>query len=96
MINKFFNSEMIGYSVYADFESLPEDKKTKFSLMWEGCDADLGITVKNAKDWSFNKKNILHVESCSVLYQRYFKNNYEQQNFLNTMYAELMKVEENK
>ena len=93
MIYKFFNSEMSGFSVYADFESLPEDKRTKFSAMWESCSEDIGITVKNTSDWSFNKNNIADVESCSVIYQRYFKDDIEQQTFLNTMYAELLKVE---
>ena len=91
-INKFFNSEMRGFSVYADFSKLSNDKKTKFSELWESCHDNLGITVKNTEDWSFNKKNIADVESCSVLYQRYFKDDAKQNAFLNEMYAELMKV----
>ena len=34
MILKFFNSEMRGYTVYADFNQLSNDKKTKFSELW--------------------------------------------------------------
>lgn len=91
-IYKFFNSEMRGYSVYADFSKLSADKKTKFSELWQSCSNDLGITIKNEDDWSFNKENIADVNDCSVLYQRYFKDNQEQQNFLNEMLAELRKV----
>ncbi|OXA70299.1 hypothetical protein B0A67_16025 [Flavobacterium aquidurense] len=92
-IDKFFNSEMRGYTVYADFEKLTEDKKTKFSEMWQSCSNDIGITVKNTEDWSFNTQNISDVESCSVLYQRYFKENESQQKFLNEIYSELLKVD---
>ena len=92
-IDKFFNSEMRGYTVYADFEKLTEDKKTKFSELWQSCSNDIGITVKNTEDLSFNTQNISDVESCSVLYQRYFKENESQQKFLNEIYSELLKVD---
>jgi len=92
-ISKYFNSEMRGFSVYADFEKLPNDKKSKFAELWQSCSSDIGVTVKNIEDWSFNKSNIADVESCSVNYQRYFKNDQHQQQFLNEMYAELMKID---
>ncbi|MDR6969533.1 hypothetical protein J2X31_003566 [Flavobacterium arsenatis] len=92
-ISKFFNPKMRGFTVSADFSQLSEDKKTKFSKLWESCSYDLDITVKNIDDWSFNTKNIADVQSCSVLYQRYFKDDVEQQNFLNNIYVELMKVD---
>jgi len=91
-INKFFNSEMRGFTVYADFSKLSDNEKTKFSELWQSCSNDLGITIKNTDDWSFNTKNISDVESCSVNYQRYFKDDTRQQTFLNEMYAELLKV----
>lgn len=91
-IRKFFNSEMRGFSVYADFKQLGNDKKTKFSELWQSCSNDLGIAVKNIDDWSFNTKNISDVQSCSVNYQRYFKEIASQQKFLDSMYAELMKI----
>lgn len=91
-IYKFFNSEMRGYTITADFSKLSDDKKTKFSELWKSCDSELGITIKNADDWSFNKQNIADVENCSVIYQRYFKDDAKQQGFLNEMFAELMKV----
>jgi len=91
-IYKFFNSEMCGYTVTADFSKLSDDKKTRFSELWQSCSDGLGITIKNTDDWSFNKENIADVESCSVNYQRYFKENAEQQSFLNEMYAELQKI----
>ncbi|MEA9412677.1 hypothetical protein [Flavobacterium sp. PL02] len=91
-IDKFFNSEMSGFTVNADFDKLSNNKKTKFSELWQSCSNDLGITVKDTDDWSFNTKNISDVESCSVNYQRYFKENEEQQAFLDNLYSELMKI----
>ncbi|TPN84738.1 hypothetical protein [Aquimarina algicola] len=93
MIVKFFNREMRGFTVYADFSQLNDDKKTKFSQMWQSCSDDLGIAVKNTDDWSFNTKNILDVQSCSVLYQRYFKDDKNQQSFLDSLYNELQKID---
>ncbi|MHC0445156.1 hypothetical protein ACWA1F_07085 [Flavobacterium sp. 3-218] len=91
-IDKFFNSEMHGYTVTADFNKLSDDKKTKFSELWKSCNDDLGITIRNTDDWSFNKLNIADIEDCSVNNQRYFKDDKKQQSFLNEMYAELQKV----
>ena len=92
VIHRFFNTEMRGYSVYADFNKLAIDKKTKFSKLWESCSSDLAITVNNLDDWSFNTKNISDVTSCSVLYQRYFKDDKKQQNYLDDIYTELQKI----
>lgn len=84
---------MRGYTVYPDFGKLGENKKTKFSKIWQGCTDGLSITVKEIDDWSFNKVNIADVESCSVLYQRYFKDDAAQQAFLDEMLKELRKVD---
>lgn len=83
---------MRGFSVYPDFDKLSDAKRTKFSQLWKSCNDNLGITVKNTDDWCFNTKNISDVDDCIVLYQRYFKNDKKQQNFLNEIYAELLKV----
>lgn len=91
-ISKFFNSEMRGFTVYAAFNELTIDKKTKFSELWQSCNDDLGISVKDIDDWSFNTKNISDVQSCSVNYQRYFKDDKSQQSFLDNIYAELLKL----
>jgi hypothetical protein len=91
-IRKFFNSEMRGFSVYADFKKLRNDKNTKFSELWQSCSSDIGVAVRNIDDWSFNTKNVSDVESCSVNYQRYFKEDASQQKFLDSMYSELMKI----
>jgi hypothetical protein len=48
-------------------------KASGFSKQWQRCGDDLGISIKNTEDWSFNASNIADVENCSVLYQRYFK-----------------------
>lgn len=91
-VTKFFNSEMRGFSVTASFKQLSPAKQTKFSQLWQSCSDDLDITVQNIQDWSFNKSNIADVEGCSVLYQRYFKDDREQQQFLDRVYTELMKI----
>ncbi|RMB57991.1 hypothetical protein EAX61_10230 [Dokdonia sinensis] len=91
-IYEFYNTEMSGFTVVANFENFDAIDKTRFSQLWESCDTDLGITVRDRDDWSFNTTNILDVESCSVLYQRYFKEDVEQQRFLDSLYTELLKV----
>ena len=91
-INKFTNSEMRGFSLKAEFKQLALNQNSGFSKQWQRCGDDLGISIKNTEDWSFNASNIVDVESCSVLYQRYFQDNAEQQRFLNQLYAELRKV----
>lgn len=91
-IIKFFNSDMKGFSVYPDFNKL--NKKTQFSNLWESCNDNLGITVEDRDDWSFNKKNILDVQSCGVNYQRYFKKDKNQQRYLDDLYNELMTIKD--
>ncbi|WP_178983951.1 hypothetical protein [Winogradskyella helgolandensis] len=93
-IHKFFNSEMKGFSVYADFDKLNKNNKTQFSNLWFSCNNNLGITVENTNDWSFNKKNILDIESCGVNNQRYFKEDKNQQRFLDELYSQLMKIKD--
>ena len=92
MITKFFNPEMIGFSVYADFNQLSDEKITNFSEMWQSCGGDLGVLVKNPDDWTFDTKNIVDISDCSVNYQRYFKEDAQQQGFLDKLYSELKKV----
>jgi len=91
-IMQFFNTDMHGFSVYGAFDKLDPSKKTKFAELWESCSTDIGITVKNTDDWSFNPQNITDVESCSVNYQRYFKADTHQQKFLDEIYQELLQV----
>lgn len=90
-ISQFFNSEMRGYSVYADFSKIDSSQTSRFIEMWQSCSDNIGITIKDTDDWSFNPDNIVDVESCSVNYQRYFKNDKHQQGFLDEMYVEMMK-----
>ena len=91
-INKYFNSEMKGFSVYARFKQLPSNKQTRFSQLWQECNDNLGINVKNTDDWSFNLNNIADIDSCSVNYQRYFKDNLQQQHYLDRLYQEMQKA----
>ncbi|WP_225034794.1 hypothetical protein [Winogradskyella sp. SM1960] len=93
-IHKFYNSKMKGFSVNADFDKLNNTKKTQFSNLWLRCNDNLGITVENTNDWSFNKKNILDIESCGVNNQRYFKEDKNQQRFLDELYSQLMKIKD--
>ncbi|MDH6252387.1 hypothetical protein M2347_002114 [Chryseobacterium sp. H1D6B] len=92
MITKFFNPEMKGFSAGADFGQLNDDKKTKFSEMWQSCGGELGVLIKNSDDWTFNTKNIVDISDCSVTYQRFFKEDLQQQNFLDRLLGELKKV----
>ncbi|WP_198680075.1 hypothetical protein [Aureibaculum luteum] len=92
-IIRFFNPEMKGFTVYADFNKLKENKETQFSNLWLSCNSDLSLTIKNTNDWSFNKKNILDIESCGANYQRYFTVKIKQQKFLDNLYNELIKIE---
>lgn len=89
----FFNPEMKGFTVYADFNKLKENKKTQFSNLWLSCHSNLSLTVKDTDDWSFNKKNILDIENCGTNYQRYFTEEIKQQKFLDNFYNELIKIE---
>lgn len=91
-IKMFYNSEMRGYSVSADFNSLDKNNETPFSKLWQSCDANLDITVENINDWSFNKRNILDIASCGVNCQRHFKLDLNQQVFLDNLYNELLKT----
>lgn len=89
-IVKFYNSEMKGFTVYADFNKL--SKKTRFSSLWQNCNDRLAITIEDKDDWSFNKNNILDVCGCGVNYQRYFKEDENQQRYLDDLYNELMMI----
>ena len=91
-INKYFNSEMKGFSVYARFEQIPSNQQTRFSQLWQKCDDNLGISVRNIDDWTFNLNNIADIDSCSVNYQRYFKDSLQQQHYLDQLYQEMRKA----
>ncbi len=92
MISKFFNTEMQGYSVYANLDSLTDDKKTKFSALWQTCSNELGVLIKNTDDWSFNPKNVSDLSDCGVTNQRFFKEDKEQQQFLDELLSALKNV----
>lgn len=92
-IYKFFNPEMNGFTVYADFSKLDTVNINEFIGIWKNCSGDIGIDVKNIDDWSFNKENITDISSCGNHYQRFFEDNVEQQKFLDDFYIALQKVE---
>ncbi|MFN0291099.1 hypothetical protein [Pedobacter helvus] len=89
-ISQFFNSEMRGFTVYADFSKLEQSQTNRFTEMWQSCSDRLGIAIKSRDDWSFNPSNITDVQSCSVNYQRYFKNDVKQQRFLDALYQAML------
>lgn len=91
MFKKFFNSEMQGYSVYADFSKLHDDQKNKFAERWQSCGGEIGVLVKNTDNWAFDQKNISDVSDCGVTYQRFFKEDLQQQRFLDKLYNEMKK-----
>ena len=96
MITKFFNPEMKGFTVSADFGRLRADKKNKFSEMWQSCGGELGVLVKNTDDWTFNTENIADISDCSVTYQRFFKEDAQQQRFLDDLLNEIKKIGQGK
>jgi uncharacterized protein YfcZ (UPF0381/DUF406 family) len=96
MITKFFNPEMKGFTVNADFGQLRDDKKNKFSEIWESCGGELGVLINDADDWTFNTKNIADISDCSVTYQRFFKEDVEQQRFLDNLLSEIKKIGQGK
>ena len=89
---RFFNTDMSGFTVQANFSLLENNDKTKFSEMWQSCNDRLGIEVKDLNDWSFNLNNVTDITDCSAGYQRYFKDNKKVQNFLDDLYFEMRKV----
>lgn len=95
MITKFSNPEMKGFTVNADFGQLSEYKKTKFSEIWQSCSGELGVLVNDTDDWTFNTKNIADISDCSVPYQRFFKEDAEQQRFLDKLVSEIKKKDQN-
>ena len=96
LIIKHFNSEMKGYSVYADFGQLRDDKRSRFLEMWESCGGELGVLVTNTDDWTFNSKNIKDVLDCSVAYQRFFREDLQQQRFLDNLLKEIKRNGQNR
>ena len=91
-IVNFYNPQMKGFSLYPDFDKLNENKKTKFSDLWLSCNDALGISVKNSNDWSFDKENIIEIESCGVNSQSYYKEDEEKKKVLDDLYSELINV----
>jgi len=92
-INKFYNSAMKGYTVNPDFSQLNDARKSRFAQLWASCHDELGVTIKNTDDWSFDRSNIVDVESCGVNHQRYFEEDQKQQDFLDDLYQELLQVQ---
>jgi uncharacterized protein YfcZ (UPF0381/DUF406 family) len=63
--------------------------------MWQSCGGELGVLVKNTDDWTFNTKNIADISDCSVTYQRFFKEDVQQQRFLDKLVSEIKKNGQN-
>jgi len=80
-ISKFFNPEMTGFTLH--FNELNKTKKNQLYPLLHICNKEIGINIKNSNDWSFNKKNILSIQSCG----------FEKQKYLDILYTKLMKLE---
>jgi len=63
--------------------------------MWQSCGGELDVLVKNTDDWTFETKNISDISDCSVTYQRFFKDDMQQQNFLDKLLKEIKKNGQN-
>ena len=63
--------------------------------MWQSCGGELDVLVKNTDDWTFETKNISDISDCSVTYQRLFKDDMQQQNFLDKLLKEIKKNGQN-
>ncbi len=82
-----------------DFRKMSEDKKTKFSQIWQNCDkyakpfGELYISLKNINDWSFNKENILDIYSCSSQTRgETIGAQYHNDKILDTLYQAMLEV----
>ena len=95
MITKFYNPEMIGFSVSADFGQLRKDRKTEFSEIWQSCGGELGVLVTDEDNWTFDTKNIVDISDCGVIYQRFFKEDAQQQRFLDKLLSAIKKNRQN-
>ena len=91
-IRKYANPGMTGFTVYADFKLLGEEEKTKFSEAWQFCDTTISVNVQDINDWSFNKKNILDIESAGIAYMRFHKDDKDQNKALDDIYNALLEV----
>ncbi len=89
-IEKYFNPEMRGFTVYADFDKIDTLKLNEFGKIWKSCSNQIGININNIDDWSFKTKNITDIANCGSI-QRFFKDDIEQQEFLNKLYLALQK-----
>ena len=88
-----FNSlEKKGFFIYLDTDKIQKKEETNFLKIWREHSISLGILIENSNDWSFNKSNILDIESCGVNYQRFYEENTEQQMFLDRLFIELNNV----
>ncbi len=80
-----------GFAVSISSNQLNNTKKTKFAELCQSCNNSLSLLVKFKSDWSFNINNISDIDDCGR-FQRYYKDDKEQQQFLNKLYIELQNV----
>lgn len=58
--NMGFNGQFLRVKA-TGFVKMPQ--KNEFLRLWENCDGELLIKLKDANDWSFNPKN-MYIENC--------------------------------
>lgn len=90
-ISRFPDPRIKGLIIYPDFKKIENTNKSELIRLWGHCDDTLAVefNASPSNDWSFHPENIKDVRSCSVLYQRFFKDNEEQQRFLDKLVFEL-------
>ncbi|WP_426454671.1 hypothetical protein ACPF64_16800 [Acinetobacter sp. KB005] len=68
MFIQFYNPEMKGFSVYPA-KGFKTELSNEFLRLWESCESDLNINLKDPNDWSFNPKN-MEITGCGVVFQK--------------------------
>ena len=65
---RFFNSEMKGFTVYPA-QGFNQNSSSEFLKLWQSCDSDLSITLKDPHNWTFDPSN-MEIRGCGVNIQK--------------------------
>lgn len=65
---QFFNSEMKGFTVYRA-QGSSQNSSSEFIKLWQSCDSDLSITLKDSNNWTFDPSN-MEIRGCGVNIQK--------------------------
>ena len=73
---EFFNSDLRGFSIYADFNNLSTSEQITDSQWWQSSNNELVAIVKYLGDLLYNKIHITDVNGSNINYRRYFKHDH--------------------